>query len=127
MSRSAVVLLLVFATAHSALAGNLRVPQDHKTIQAAIDASQRGDTITVAPGKYPERIRLKPGIVLRSAGDDAMATDGLKRVEATIIDGGGKDGKQPGVVMAEGSTLDGFTITLRPSRSQHRLGAGSTL
>lgn len=111
MSRSIVVLLLVFATAHSALAGNLRVPQDHKTIQAAIDASQRGDTITVASGKYPERIRLKPGIVLRSAGDDAKATEGLKRAEATIIDGGGKDGKQPGVVMADGSTLDGFTIT----------------
>ena len=111
MLRSIVVPLLAFAWVQPVIATDLRVPLDHKTIQAAIDASQRGDTITVAPGKYLERIRLKPGIVLRSAGDDAKATDGLKRAKATIIDGGGKDGKQPGVVMAEGSTLDGFTIT----------------
>lgn len=107
-----VVLGLLAALAvQPAFAANLRVPQDHKTLQAAIDASQSGDTITVAPGKYQERIRLKPGIVLRSAGDDTKGTDGLKRAEATVIDGGGKGGKQPGVVMAEGSTLDGFTIT----------------
>ena len=87
-----------------------RVPEDHKTIQAAVDASRAGDTVTVASGKYTERVRLNPGIVLRSRGDDAKGTDGLKRAEATVIDGG-KDGKQPGVEMAEGSTLDGFTVT----------------
>jgi len=60
---------------------------------------------------YRESIRLKPGITLRSEGDDAKGTDGLKRAEATIIDGGGKEAKQPGILMADGSTLDGFTIT----------------
>ena len=106
-------LLFLIATSacQPALAASLRVPQDHKTIQAAIDASQSGDTISVAPGKYQERVRLKPGITLRSDGNDAKGADGLKRAEATIIDGGGKEGKTPGVVMAEGSTLDGFTIT----------------
>lgn len=111
MMRHFTFALLAVATAQSAFAATLRVPQDHKTIQAAIDASSTGDTITVAPGKYPERIRLKQRIILRSDGDDAKGTDGLKRAEATIIDGGGKEGKLPGVVMAEGSTLDGFTIT----------------
>ncbi len=111
MMRYFIFALLAIATAQSALAATLRVPQDHKTIQAAIDASQSGDTITVAPGKYQEGIRLKPGVILRSDGDDARGTDGLKRAEATIIDGGGKEAKLPGVVMAEGSTLDGFTIT----------------
>jgi len=109
--RTIFVTLLAFATAQSTLAATIRVPQDHKTLQAAIDASQSGDTIAVASGKYLERIRLKPGITLRSAGDDAKGTDGLKRSEATIIDGGGIEGKLAGVVMAEGSTLDGFTIT----------------
>lgn len=109
--RYALFAFLAIATAQPAFAATLRVPQDHKTIQAAIDASQPGDTISVAPGKYPERVRLKPGITLRSVGDDAKGVDGMKRAEATIIDGGGKEGKQPGVVMAEGSTLDGFTIT----------------
>lgn len=111
MMRQFIFVLLAIATAQSALAATLRVPQHHKTIQAAIDASQSGDTITVAPGKYQEVIRLKSGIILRSDGDDSKGTDGLKRAEVTIIDGGGKEAKLPGVVMAEGSTLDGFTIT----------------
>jgi hypothetical protein len=109
--RHIIFVLIAIATAQPALAATLRVPQDHKTIQAAIDASNPGDTITVAPGKYQGGIRLKPGIILRSEGDDAKGTDGLARAEATVIDGGGKEAKLPGIMMAEGSTLDGFTIT----------------
>ena len=111
MMRHFIFALIAIATAQPANAATLRVPQEHKTIQAAIDASSTGDTILVTPGKYRESIRLKSGIILRSEGDDAKGTDGLKRAEATIIDGGGKEAKLPGVVMAEGSTLDGFTIT----------------
>lgn len=111
MMRAVLFALIAIATAHPALAATLRVPQDHKTIQAAIDASSSGDTILVAPGTYRERIKLQPDVIVRSNGDDAKETDGLKRAEATIIDGGGKEAKWPGVVMAEGSTLDGFTIT----------------
>jgi hypothetical protein len=92
-------------------AATLRVPEDFKTIQAAVDAAKPGDVVSPAPGKYQERIRLKAGIVLRSRGDDTKGADGLKRAETTIIDGGGKEGKLPGVEMAEGSTLDGLTIT----------------
>lgn len=109
--QTVLLILIATATAQPALAATLRVPQDHKTIQAAIDAASGGETITVALGKYQERIKLKPRIILRSQGDDTKGTDGLKRAEATIIDGGGKAGEQSGVVMAEGSTLDGFTIT----------------
>lgn len=112
MLTRAVLVLLVAGLAQPLLvAATVRVPEDHKTIQAAIDTAQPGGVVTVAPGKYPERIRLKAGIVLRSRGDDTKGTDGLKRAEATVIDGGGEAGKQPGVVMAEGSTLDGFTVT----------------
>jgi parallel beta-helix repeat protein len=111
MMRHFILILLAIATAQPAFAATLRVPQDHKTIQAAIDVSDPGDAITVAPGKYSESIRLKPGIILRSEGDDSKEADRLKRAEATIIDGGDKEAKLPGVIMAEGSTLDGFTIT----------------
>jgi parallel beta-helix repeat protein len=104
-------LVTSLVTAHSARAATLRVPQDHNTIQAAIDASNPGDTIMVAPGTYRESIRLKPSIILRSEGDDAKGTAALKRAEATIIDGGGQVAKRSGVIMAEGSTLDGFTVT----------------
>jgi len=111
------LLLLVLVTAsmcltsRSAQADALRVPAEFKTIQAAIDAGSTGDIVLVSPGTYKERIRLKPGIHLRSAGDDTEGKLGLKRAEATIIDGGGEVGKGAGVTMAQGATLDGFTVT----------------
>ncbi len=90
---------------------SLQVPEQHATVQAAIDASTSGDTILVSAGTYHERIALKPGVTLRSAGNDAKGKLGLKRAEATILDGGGGSDKTPGVAMAEGAILDGFTVT----------------
>lgn len=111
MIRTALVSFIVLVAVQPTLAATLRVPQDHKTIQAAIDTAEDGDTVLVSAGEYQERIALKPGIFLRSEGDDARGTAGLKRAEETVIHGGGEEGTSPGVVMAEGSTLDGFTIT----------------
>ena len=48
MIRTILSVLFAIGTAQSAHAATLRVPQDHKTIQAAIDASDAGDTILVA-------------------------------------------------------------------------------
>lgn len=87
-----------------------RVPGDHARIQDAIDAARAGDTVVVDAGRYAERLRLKGGVVLKSAGDDTPGERGLARTEATILDGGGK-GEAPGVEMAEGAVLDGFTVT----------------
>lgn len=87
------------------------VPQDHASIQAAIDVAQPGDIVLVAPGTYRERIQLKAGITVRSAGDDEAGELGLQRAEATIIEGGGVNGDAAGVTMAENATLDGFTVT----------------
>ncbi len=101
----------VLMQASTAIAATLHVPADHKTIQAAIDAAQPGDTVLVASGRYQERIVLKPRITLRSVGDDTKGKLGLKRAEATVIDGGGENGKGPGVTLAAGAALDGFTVT----------------
>jgi hypothetical protein len=101
---------LVLATA-PAWAGTLHVPKEHKTIQSGIDSAKAGDTVLVAPGTYKERVRLKKGITLKSAGDDAKGKLGLRRAEVTIIDGNAAGVKGPGVAMAEGSTLNGFTVT----------------
>ena len=85
------------------------VPGKYKTIQEAIDHSRPGDIVLVKSGTYQERIRLRKGITVRSAGDDAKGKLGLKRAEATILDH--PEGKGPGATLAEGATLDGFTIT----------------
>lgn len=111
MLRSTTIILSLISIPSSVFAVTVRVPQDQTSIQAAIDVTNAGDTVLVAAGRYEERIRLKSGITVRSAGDGSKGEAGLKRAEATILNGGGDKGDQPGVVMAEGSTLDGFTIT----------------
>jgi parallel beta-helix repeat protein len=85
------------------------VPGKYKTIQETIDHSKTGDIVLVKAGTYLERIRLGKGITVRSAGDSTKGKLGLMRAEATILDH--PEGKGPGVTMAEGATLDGFTIT----------------
>lgn len=102
-----VMLILVGQTVSAA---ERRVPADFKSIQSAIDAADSGDIVLVAAGTYSERIRLKAGVILRSVGDDSKGKIGLRRAESTIIDGGGHKGNQAGVDMAEGSTIDGFTV-----------------
>lgn len=107
-------LLAVVLLAHlsrSADSATLHVPRDHSTIQAAIEAALPGDLVLVSAGTYRERIRLKEGVVLKSAGDDSRGEAGLTRATTTIIDGGGNQGEGPGVEMAEGASLDGFTVT----------------
>lgn len=88
-----------------------RVPEDFATIQLAIDAADSGDVVLVAPGTYRERIRLKKNVTLRSIGEDEKGKLGLRRAEDTIIDGELDGAVGPGVDMAEGATLDGFTVT----------------
>lgn len=105
------VLILLLCSWSRAPAETIRVPHDHKTIQAAIDSAATGDIVLVAAGTYHERLRLKPRVTLRSDGTDEKGKLGLKRAELSIIDGGGAKGEGPGVAMAEGSTLDGFTVT----------------
>lgn len=97
-------------TVQFAVAKELNVPGEHRTIQSAIDAAVAGDTILVQPGVYAERVTLRPKLTLRSVGVDAQGSLGLTRAEATIIDGGGAAGTGPGIATAEGCVVDGFTV-----------------
>ena len=105
------VVIVLLTGSDMILAATIQVPQDQPTIQQAIVAARPGDTVIVSPGTYQERIQLKVGVVLKSAGDDAKGKLGLKRAEATIIDGNFEKASGAGVLMAEDSILDGFTVT----------------
>lgn len=104
-------LVLLLVVSSGVLAGQpIRIPADHATIQAGIEAAQAGDTIMVSAGTYLERIVLKSGVRMVSEGGDEKGKVGLRRAERTVIDGrGGRKGA--GVLMAEGATIDGFTVT----------------
>ena len=108
---SLVTLIVAAKFVSPAVAATIRVPEDHKTIRAAINVAKPGDAVLVGPGTYQERIQMKAGVTLKSAGDDSKGKLGLKRAEATIIDGNFGGAKGAGVTMAENSTLDGFTVT----------------
>lgn len=89
---------LIYSTLSFAAGGKtLKVPSQHKTIQAALDAASSGDTVIVAAGRYKENVRLKEGVILHGAGADV-----------TTIDGGGKGNVVEG---AKGAVIEGFTIT----------------
>ncbi|MEZ6123193.1 MAG: right-handed parallel beta-helix repeat-containing protein [Planctomycetaceae bacterium] len=111
MKRQVTFIAILTTISQTTFAATWRVPQDQPTITAAIQAADVGDTILVAAGQYSEHIRLKPGIIVRSDGDDGSGTDGLLRAERTVIDGAAFTESVPGVVMAEDSILDGFTVT----------------
>lgn len=87
----------------------LRVPQDHPTVQAAVDAAQEGDLVLVAPGTYVEALSISKTITLASeyytTGDPAM-------VEQTVL--AAPDVLTENVVFGSGAGLGariiGFTI-----------------
>jgi hypothetical protein len=64
-----------------------RVPEDRRTIQAAIDAASPGDVIDIAAGIYEENLTVDVGVTLR--GRAFSATD--PRRNTTILDGAGSD------------------------------------
>ena len=63
----------------------LRVPQDHPTVQAAIDAASDGDVIEIAPGIYTENLTVGKGVILRGQ----LYDESDPRNNTTILDGGG--------------------------------------
>ena len=121
-----VILLLTIALTNGAMAKDIFVPDDHRTIGEAFNAATFGDTVYVKPGTYKERIKIKDGVNLASFagadGNDLVDGPGnkkvLRRTLRTIIDGSGL--RTPGYLVSfpQESTapirLDGFTIQNLP-------------
>ena len=101
---------IALASVQLGTAKTIRVPEEHKTIQAGIDAAEDGDSVLVSAGRYHEQLSMKTGVTVISAGGDERGEAGLLRAEKTVLDGGGAAGPA-GVTMSESATLDGFTVT----------------
>lgn len=112
--RSSCALALICSTAVSlpALAGTVRrVPQDHATIQAAINAAVPGDTVLVAGGVYSgagnrDLDLMGKAITVRSATGASSCT---------IVAGGTSSQYHTGFISQHNETaasvIEGFTIT----------------
>jgi hypothetical protein len=78
----------------------ITVPDDYKSIQAAINAAGSGDVVLVKPGTYYELLVMKDGVKVVSdsadGGDELVPVEGAmlklpRRALRTIIDGSGSE------------------------------------
>src|SRR6266487_4632844 len=54
-----------------------RVPQDYRTIQAAVNAASPGDLVLVGPGVYREEVKVTiPSLVIRGTDRNQVVVDG---------------------------------------------------
>ena len=118
---SAALLCLVSSPSQGAF---IKVPDDHETIQGAIDAASAGDTIAVAPsttGSYDEHVVVDKELVLLGGWDPTFTTRD-RSAYPTVVDGGGVI---PQVFFFErnltkATVLDGFEITGGKAPQGHR-------
>ncbi len=88
------------------------VPDQHKTIQAAIEAAKAGDTIQVKPGLYSGSIIFKEGIKLIGDGTPNTRIDGESGAEAIISVTNCRSGTIEGLTLyGNGIKLDGILVT----------------
>ena len=77
-----------------------RVPEDYKSVQAAIDAAAPGSTIIIAPGIYNESLVINKTLtIVGKLGSEPIFVGGGSGIAITLLSG------------ASGSIVTGITIT----------------
>ena len=114
----------------------LRVPGDHLTVQAAIDAAKAGDSVLVGAGTWYEQVDEKAGVRVASdpadGGDEPVAVERAlnrlpRRALRTILDGTRAKASSRGMVDFEpgagrDTVVDGFTVQNLPKQDHHKPG-----
>ncbi|MCK6560023.1 T9SS type A sorting domain-containing protein [bacterium] len=115
MKRMLISLAVAVLFATSTLAQIIRVPADQPTIQAAINAAAKGDTVLVADGTYYENINFKGKAI--TVASRYWADGDTTHINKTIINGSRHSHPDSGSVVYfisgedTNSVLTGFTIT----------------
>lgn len=77
----------------------LRVPQDFRSVQQAVDTAREGETVLIGPGVYRESVRVtKPRVVLRGTDRNKVVFDGGVRLANGIT------------VTGAGSVVENLTV-----------------
>ncbi|MFJ8854051.1 right-handed parallel beta-helix repeat-containing protein [Streptomyces sp. NPDC102437] len=77
----------------------LRVPQDYRSVQQAVDAARAGETVLIGEGVYRESVRVtKPRVVLRGTDRNKVVFDGGVRLANGIT------------VTGAGSVVENLTV-----------------
>jgi hypothetical protein len=111
----------------------ITVPDDHKSIQAAINAAGSGDVVLVKPGIYHELLVMKDGVKVISdsadGGGELVPVENAmlklpRRTLRTIIDGSGTPPSEHGMFdfnpgLGRKTIIDGFTIQNLPRQNHH--------
>jgi parallel beta-helix repeat protein len=104
----ALLALLASVGGQDVFADVLRVPEDHRSIQEAVDVAVAGDVVRVGPGTYQEHVLITNKSSIRLEGDP---------LHAAVLDGAGLSGSQA-AILVQGPADDpvrnvsvvGFTI-----------------
>jgi|GEM_PF-3374255 len=114
--KKGLILVLMLVLAGSGFSADLLVPDDHQTIQAAINAANNGDRVIVSRGEYVENIHFKGKII--TVASEFIDSDDREDIVNTIIDGrNGNSADTTGATVrflwaeTADSKLIGFTIT----------------
>ncbi|MBX2799723.1 MAG: hypothetical protein KTR31_18740 [Myxococcales bacterium] len=99
----------------------LLVPQDHATIQGAVDAARSGDSVCVDDGTYAERLVIDKPLHLEGTGSDRVVVDAEGKGRVVLLDAGAIDNTVMGLTLQNGFASAGGGLHVADAKAQVEL------